>query len=176
MRPVSFLLGDITQSHVDAIVNAANTLLLPGSGVSGAIGRAAGPGLVAECRALGGCETGQAKITGAYDLPCRYVIHTRGPIWEGGEKGEAALLASCYRSCLALAVEHGCRTVDFPAISTGISGYPLPQAAHVALSAITCFLYDHGELTVRIICHTPEALRAFQVDWNMFYQEEKPTD
>jgi len=175
MLSVSLMAGDITQSRVDAIVNAANPLLLPGAGVSGAIGRAAGEGLWAECRALGGCETGQAKITGAYHLPCRYVIHTPGPVWQGGSHGEAALLASCYRSSLALAVEYGCHTVDFPSISTGIYGYPLPQAAHVALSAITGFLYDHPELSVRMVCRTPETLRAYQVDWNMFYQEEKPS-
>ncbi len=173
--PLSIILGDITQSHVDAIVNAAKCSLLGGSGVDGAIHRAAGPGLLAECRTLGGCETGQAKITAAYDLPCRYVIHTPGPIWRGGGEGEAALLRSCYRSCLELAVQHGCKSIDFPSISTGIYAFPLPQAAHIALKSIMDFLYAHPDLQVRMVCFDEKTLRAYQVDWNMFYQETKPT-
>ena len=171
---VSVVLGDITVSHVDAIVNAANCSLLGGSGVDGAIHRAAGPELLRACQALGGCESGQAKITPAFALPCRYVIHTPGPIWRGGGHIEAALLASCYRSCLSLALEYGCRSVDFPSISTGVYGYPLPQAAHIALRELVAFDRTHEGMALRMVCHTQEALRAYQVDWNMFYQETKP--
>ena len=171
---VSVVLGDITVSHVDAIVNAANCSLLGGSGVDGAIHRAAGPELLLACQALGGCETGQAKITPAFALPCRYVIHTPGPIWRGGGHNEAALLASCYRSCLSLALEYGCHSVDFPSISTGVYGYPLPQAAHIALRELVAFDRTHEGMALRMVCHTQEALRAYQVDWNMFYQETKP--
>lgn len=171
---LSIVQGDITQFHADAIVNAANTSLLGGAGVDGAIHRAAGPGLMAECKTLDGCPTGEARITGGYDLPCRYVIHTPGPIWRGGDHGEAAQLASCYRSCLTLALENGCRTVAFPSISTGVYHYPLMQAAHVALKAITDFLRLHPQLSVTMVCHSPQALHAYQVVWNMLYQETKP--
>ena len=171
---VSVVLGDITVSHVDAIVNAANCSLLGGSGVDGAIHRAAGPRLLQACQALGGCETGQAKITPAVALPCRYVIHTPGPIWRGGGHNEAALLASCYRSCLSLALEYGCRSVDFPSISTGVYGFPLPQAVHIALRELVAFDRTHEGMVLRMVCHTQETLRAYQVDWNMFYQETKP--
>ena len=132
--------GDITKQRVDVIVNAANTSLLGGGGVDGAIHRAAGPGLLAECRTLGGCPTGEARITKGYNLPARWVIHTAGPVWHGGTHNEDELLASCYRSCLALAVQHDIRTLAFPAISTGIYGFPLDRATRIAVTETTQFL------------------------------------
>ena len=137
---IELILGDITQQRVDAIVNAADTALLGGGGVDGAIHRAAGPGLLEECRLLGGCETGEAKITGGYNLPARWVIHTVGPVWGGGTHGEADLLARCYRNSLRLAEQYSLRSIAFPAISTGVYRYPLGQATAIAVHELAGFL------------------------------------
>ena len=153
MERLQTVLGDITKQSVDAIVNAANCSLLGGGGVDGAIHRAAGPELLAECRMLHGCETGKAKITKGYKLPAKHVIHTPGPVWHGGNNGEAELLASCYRSCLTLASENGCRTVDFPSISTGVYHFPLDKAAAIACRTIKEYLKAHPEIErVRMVC------------------------
>lgn len=172
MGKLKIIIGDITQQSVDAIVNAANCSLLGGGGVDGAIHRAAGPELLAECRTLNGCCTGEAKITKGYRLPARFVIHTPGPVWHGGENNEPELLASCYRSCLELASQNGCKTVDFPSISTGVYSFPIDRASRIAVNTILEYLKTHTEIErVRMVCfnrrtaeHYYEALRLAEVE------------
>ena len=163
MSRIEIIQGDITKQAVDAIVNAANCSLLGGGGVDGAIHRAAGPELLAECRTLHGCETGKAKITRGYRLPAKYVIHTPGPVWRGGTHREDELLASCYRSCLELAAENGCQTVDFPSISTGVYAFPVDRAAGIAIRTIGAFLADHPAVErVRMVCFDSRTRAAYE--------------
>ena len=160
---LSIIQGDITKLEVDAIVNAANRSLLGGGGVDGAIHRAAGPELLEACRPLGGCETGQAKITPGFRLPAKYVIHTVGPVWHGGGQGEAGLLASCYRESLRLARQHQVKAIAFPAISTGVYGYPVRQAAKIAVGEVRRFLEQDTTLEkVVLVCFDARTLDAYQ--------------
>jgi O-acetyl-ADP-ribose deacetylase (regulator of RNase III) len=159
---IKLVLGDITHQKVDAIVNAANSGLLGGGGVDGAIHDAAGPGLLEECRGLGGCETGGAKATSGYGLQAKWVFHAVGPIWKGGSHREDELLASCYRRCLALAVEKGARSVAFPAISTGIYRFPIDRAAAIAVREVKAFLEGRADMEVLFVCFDKATLAAYQ--------------
>jgi O-acetyl-ADP-ribose deacetylase (regulator of RNase III) len=159
---LDIVVADITTLAVDAIVNAANRQLQQGGGVDGAIHRAAGPELLAECRTLGGCPTGQARITRGYRLPAKHVIHTVGPVWRGGKMGEPELLESCYRASLALAKAHGLASIAFPAISTGVYGYPLAAATRVAVSTVADVLPSMPELKVTFCCFGAESTKTYR--------------
>ena len=159
---IEIVQGDITKQAVDAIANAANTSLLGGGGVDGAIHRAAGPELLKECRTLGGCPTGEAKITKGYRLPAKHVLHTPGPVWHGGDHNEDELLASCYLSCLQLASEYGCKSVAFPSISTGVYHFPLERAAKIAVGTVAVYLETHPEIELaRMVCFDARTKEAY---------------
>ena len=160
LHRISVIEGDITRQAVDAIINAANKSLLGGGGVDGAIHRSAGPRLLEECRSLRGCAAGEAKITKGYDLPARWVIHTVGPVWHGGQHREDELLARCYQSCLRLAEQHAIKTIAFPSISTGIYGFPMERAARIAVTEIKTFLERNTSLEKTIlVCFDERAYR-----------------
>ncbi|HEY8500139.1 MAG TPA: O-acetyl-ADP-ribose deacetylase [Clostridia bacterium] len=163
MERIDIILGDITKVNADAIVNAANRTLLGGGGVDGAIHRAAGRELLKECLKLGGCETGEAKITKGYKLPAKYVIHTVGPIWRDGKKDEDLLLASCYRNSLRLAVDNGMKTIAFPSISTGAYRFPLKRAAEIAMREISAFLKENNSIDkVYMVCFDERTKQAYE--------------
>ena len=173
MDRFEIVVGDITHSDAEAIVNAANTTLLGGSGVDGAIHRAAGPELYKVCRGLSGCETGKAKLTPGFRLKAWYVIHTPGPVWQGGGFGEPVLLGSCYRSCLEVAASHQIHTLDFPSISTGIYGYPLPQASAIAVQTILEYLAEHPlPYKVRMVCHSEAAAAVYRQTLELYLSKQ----
>lgn len=160
---LSCCLGDITKETVDGIVNAANTSLLGGGGVDGAIHRAAGPELLAACREIGGCPTGEARMTPGFNLPAKWVIHTVGPVWQGGGQGEPELLASCYQNSLTLAQQHGLQSLAFPAISCGVYGYPLKEAVHIAVHSVRNFDWNGRAVQeLRFVCHGIEVLEIYE--------------
>src|SRR5215208_3400307 len=160
---IRMVLGDLTQQRTDAIVNAANESLLGGGGVDGAIHRAAGPKLLQECKSIGGCPTGEARLTDGYNLPAKYVIHTVGPVWQGGTHGEDDLLAACYRHSMSIALRHHIRSIAFPAISTGVYRFPLERAARIAANEVSVFLETYPEFDrVIFCCFGEEARRAYQ--------------